>query len=382
VQGRQHSADDSREQRGRESESDHGAIDIEAQPGQREFRLTQQRLLPVQAGLRQCQRDERRCETEHRGLRKQLHDQARAAGAKRDTHGQFLTPAQRSREQQVRGVRAGNQQHHQYRGEHHAEHRAHRAIHDHVLERLDAPVLSAEPFGIGVHGVIEPRAESGLELDGADPRVTAQHEPVCILVRFDRLRQRRRDPDRFAARVGEILRHHADDRRRVGIDADLAADNGPVAAVAILPKLVREHRHLFRARLFVCRVEVAAKQRCDAEHAEQVRADVGAVVAFRTIKIAQVDRRARCAGDIGDTSEMKPAADQVLAGDRENIAESTVAKKAGLVELLGCGERQRPQHEAVEKCQHEHDTGQARREHADDHGRKSGIGEDRAQRLA
>jgi hypothetical protein len=107
---------------------------------------------------------------------------------------------------------------------------------------------------------------------------------------------------RFAARVGKILRHHADDGRRVPVDADLPADDGAIATVSVLPKFVREHRDLFRAGLFVGGTEVAAEQRCDAEHAEQVRADVRAVVAFGTIQVAQVDRRTRCAGDLGDAA--------------------------------------------------------------------------------
>ena len=64
----------------------------------------------LQANIRQQQADQPARDGEHEAFGQQLPDDAPAAGAEGGAHGHFFLPRERTRQQQVRHIRAGDEQ--------------------------------------------------------------------------------------------------------------------------------------------------------------------------------------------------------------------------------------------------------------------------------
>ena len=200
----------------------------------------------------------------HQALGEQLPQQPRAAGAHGDAHGDLPLPRCRAREQQVRHVGRGDQQHQHHRAHQHHQRRAQWDGHQPVVERLqmDAPVLY---FGILEAHAARHRVHLGLRLlhrhagleppDGDDHvleadlfgAVDGQRRPD---VAFGQERGRfRRDPHH---RVGDAVQHHGLPQQR-GLTAE-----------APLPETFADHGHRRTSGQVFTFAESAARHRPDA----------------------------------------------------------------------------------------------------------------------
>ena len=131
----------------------------------------------------------------------------------------------------------------------------------------------------------------GLELRPFDRRSAAARERQ----RIDTQRQ----PRIHLRRKAELLRHHADDRRHLGVGSHGAADDRRIAVEAILPGAIAEQHHRRRRRMILLGPEGAAEHRLHAEDVERPRTGVGAEVADRlALGAADVDRLGVERGDV------------------------------------------------------------------------------------
>ena len=339
-------------------------------------------LLPGDAGERERQRDRGREEAQQHALREQMHDEPRAACAKRDAHGELLAAADRARQQKIRRVRARDEQHERDGAEHDAEHAARRAADGDVLQRLEADAVAAEAIGFFVRGVGEPGVDAGADRSLGDIRTATHDDDIAVVARALRFGEARGQPDDFLVRIRESFRHHADDGCRRRVDADLASDDRRIAAVALLPDPPGKNDDRGTAGSLVVGVEIAAERRRDAERAPEIRADAGAVEALRLVHVAEVDGFLAEAADFGLAVELATQREQIAAGQIVEIVAAVRTTEPGVQQLVGRRKRQRADHEAVEHDQHEHHAGQANAEHTDDERRERAARNDRAERGA
>src|SRR6185369_2580917 len=71
----------------------------------------------------------------------------------------------------------------------------------------------------------------------------------------------------------ETLGHDADDCVRLIVEEDVLADHVWIAAEALLPGRVTDHRDSSSSRLIVLRIEIAAQYWSDSHHFEVIRRD-------------------------------------------------------------------------------------------------------------
>ena len=379
---RQETGGEGGEQCGAECQQQHRRVDVESEPLRIELGLAHDALLPGDAGSREHERDRARRQRQQYAFGEQVRDQAATACTERDAYGKFLRATERSREQEVRRVRAGNEQHHDDRGEHAAERAARRAVGRHAGERLAAERTAEKTVGIRACGIGEPAVQCIGDIRVADTGIAARNHPISVRVRRQAFDDRRRYPEIFVARIGEIFRHDADHCRGLSIDPDFASNDRCISAIACAPERVRKHRYCGRAGLCVFVGEIATQCGSDAEDMEQIRCDVRTVIALGAVHVAEIDRRSTGRCDIGFSSEIAPDLREIAAVDRKHIAQSSIAMKAGLQEFIGPRERQRTQDESVQQREHENHARKPGAENAGNERGESGILEARAERVA
>ena len=132
------------------------------------------------------------------------------------------------------------------------------------------------------------------ELDGVHRRcdtrrIDVRSETHHGLKYRDRLPERRRQPEASAAeiRIGEAVRHHADDRRRHAVHGNRFAERGRVAAEPLHEHIVGDDGHSRTAgRLFV-RCERPADERTCAHKLEESWRHVRVDLALQPIDAGQ-----------------------------------------------------------------------------------------------
>ncbi len=156
---------DRRERAGADGEEQHGAVDAHGVEA-RQVRRVQPRQRP-RAGPREHEPGQAAAGRQHEALGRELPQEPRAAGAERAAHRHLALARGRAREEQVRDVRARDQQHEADRHEQRHE-RPPRVLDDVVLERHDAD-LHARRF---VHRVLGAQLPRDLRHDPPAPART------------------------------------------------------------------------------------------------------------------------------------------------------------------------------------------------------------------
>ena len=205
---------------------------------------------------------------DERALRQDLPGQAAASGAERAPDRHLLRAAGRAREQQVRHVRAGDQEQEPHGAQQHQQRRAHVA-HDDVLERAHQEPLH-RPRVLGLH----PRGDGGdfraAALDRHARRQLGEEPQAAPAAAVHAVAQRERRPHLRAARPErrevEARRHHAHDRVRRSVEAHRASQHGRVPRERPPPQRVPEQDDVLAARLLLLGRERAPQERARARH--------------------------------------------------------------------------------------------------------------------
>jgi hypothetical protein len=218
---------------------------------------------------------------EQEALGEDLADQPPARGADRRPDGHLALPRRGLREEHVRDVRAGDEQHEADRAEQDEERRAGRVVDARDLLRRDAQGpgaregrLALERQAHRVHqllrvGLRNARRQAPDAVEAARRGVALVGPQVIGQI------------DRFGVAVQlEAPRHDPDDGVRVVVEQDVAAEHVRVAAVAPLPDVLADDRHRRRPRPPIVVAKPAAETRLHAEHREEARRDEAAVDAL------------------------------------------------------------------------------------------------------
>jgi hypothetical protein len=181
-------------------------------------------------------------------------------------------------EQQVRDVRAGDEQHDAHGGEHEQQRRAVAAGERlaHADRRRPEHLSSRRGLRLRHRRQLAARrlrrGAGPQPADGADPRSARRHH------------ERREDLPRVAVAddgEAEVARHHADDGVGHAVEPHRLAEYVAPAAEPPLPEPVAQHHHGGRAAHLLVRRERAAEHRARAEEARQVGLDRRALQRFR-----------------------------------------------------------------------------------------------------
>jgi hypothetical protein len=219
-------------------------------------------------------------------LGQQLAQHARAAGPEREPHGDLALPVGGAREQQVRDVRARDQQHEGDRAQQQHQRGAHVADHG-LVQRLDRHAL----LGVRVRVLLgEPRGDRldvGARLLHVDAGLQAAHHVdagvvAAVVLAADLVlqsQQRREDLGVPPAGVHR-LRHHPDHRERVAAQDQRLANHLRIPSEAPLPEAFAQERDAGRAGLLLLGPERAAEDRLLAERREHAGGDLPAVHAL------------------------------------------------------------------------------------------------------
>src|SRR5262249_1370120 len=261
---------------------------------------------------------------EEQALGEHLADEAAAARAERDADRELALPDRRPREEEVRDVGAGDEQHEPNCADEKKERRPGVA-----RQELAQPRDAAGPVGVALW-VDDPEAlddagHLGARLlePGAWRQSTVDLEEVTAAQRTDRRvegpRHRHEVLDGRAG-AGELEpgRQDADHGVRRLVDGDGAAEDGRVAAEVLLPGLAGEDDDVVLALVVLAGSEAAPHDGPDAEHIEEVR------------------RR-------GDAAELPRRA---VAGERRRVSVepdelAEALRLRAQVEVVGPGERAR-----------------------------------------
>ena len=186
-----------------------------------------------------------------------LADDAPSSGAKCDANGKFARTADRTRQQQIRQIGAGNQ-----------EHEANRAPHgliNHGCVGADKKFVEIEDMRKQVSTLIGRRiggceaAADGLHLStGSGARnaglQVAEDEPGVAVVPLQNIAGGNQGhPHVLVLREGEVPRHDADQGCGGAVDLNLPADRAGIFSIAPLPEAVAKDGDLRSARRFVRR---------------------------------------------------------------------------------------------------------------------------------
>jgi hypothetical protein len=243
-----------------------------------------ERLHPAEAPVREEQPDRATREAENHAFDQQLPHDPPAARPERRPDGQLLPAAQAARQQQVRDVRARDEEHARHGADEHADRSAHAADHL-ILERHDAErqaavrrieirEVAAKADGEGVHFLLHLS-------DGHARPETADDVVVLAVPRLRGVRSHGEGHDdvrvkgvaecrHHFVRKGEGRRQDADDLIGASVQFDPAANHVRIAAVAAYPGRVGEKCGIRRRLRVFLRREEPSGCGAHAEHREQV----------------------------------------------------------------------------------------------------------------
>ena len=196
------------------------------------------------AERRQGQADDAAQAREQQALDQQLADDLEPRRAEREADGDLRLPRRGARQQHVRDVGAGDQQHEADRDEQHRQAEP-RVADDALLERHHLHVAvgarDTPPRGARVTTSTSAWAEAGLT-PGFSRAKTRRLSPSRLSRRrVERQRRPQLGVHRPERREHEARRHHADDRVELAVEAHRAADDPRIAAETPLPQAVADH---------------------------------------------------------------------------------------------------------------------------------------------
>ena len=204
-------------------------------------------------------------------------------------------------EQQVRDVRAGDEQDQRHGAEGRDGRHLHFVRREIVAQRphVGAPALvllvgRGEPHRHGAQLLARPLDRHAV-LEPAEQLQIARAQGGLVRER------RQRDVRHLQEREHHVGRQHADDGMGAAVDRDGLADDVGIGVVATPPELIGEDDHWTGARLVVGRVDLTTQRRHDAEQAEQARAhrsahDALGIAASGQRQAALLDGRQRVEG--------------------------------------------------------------------------------------
>jgi hypothetical protein len=217
-------------------------------------------------------------------------------------------------------------------------------------------------------------AELDIRLVEADAWLQTSKHGGTVHVRRAARPQRKfvvvRNPKLLGDRELKSLRHNADDRCRLAVDADGGADHARITGEIALPNFVADQRYLLRAGLVVLGVEIASEDRRDAQDLEEVSGDVAARISNRVVLMGNVDRRPIEVAAHHHERLLRGSQVFEILG-RRNIPVAVVVlvrvrfriDQADAGELFGVGKREPAQDERIHHCELRRHAANAEREH-------------------
>ena len=201
------------------------------------------------------------CTPQDEALDRQLPNDLPPGGALRESDGYLVRPLRRPRDQEVGDVRAGDEQDERH------------GAHQREVDQLDGPSGGPVVERLQDHagalvglGMLQPESSG----DGAqlglcllEIHAWAQASDRCEragITAIERLGRLKRLPEFRAERKLHILGHHADDRRRLAVDAHDASDDRGVRPIPIPPHVETEDHRSARTALAVRGQEIAPDQ--------------------------------------------------------------------------------------------------------------------------
>jgi hypothetical protein len=296
------------------------------------------------------------------------------ARPERGSYGDFLTPADAARHEQVRHVDAGDEQN-EPDGAQQQQQRLLRAAHDGFGERRhnDAP-----PFVLRRVRRLETRGDdvevgAGLREGDAGFQAGDHAQPVgaAVLERFrvedeghPELRALR---DREAEAAGHDARHGS----LSAFEGDRLADDRTVAAEAALPELEGEDGGRIAPGLFVFRIEGAAEHRGDAQQRKERRRDGLAPQALGRGPLDERHVVLRVSGHGRERPVLRAPVDEVQrrGGEAVDVPGGVRVDHAHELRRLRVG--QRAKHRGVHDRENGRVEADAEREREDGHGGKA-----------
>ena len=215
------------------------------------------------AGPRQHRPDSASEQSQHRTFDQQPAHDSSPPGAQRRANRQLLLPRFHSHQQQVRHIRAGDQQHQAQRAHHHPQHVA--DVADHLLlqrtqQRRNLPAvipvrIAARPVRPGLHPDRQHARQVRVGLRDRHSRLQPRNS-VQSKARQNQLRaieRQRRDHIEIFIPDSESRRHHPDDFARVRIDHQVPADHRAVGSEMAAPVSIAQNHALRTVRILIFR---------------------------------------------------------------------------------------------------------------------------------
>jgi hypothetical protein len=265
-----------------EREEDNRAIDRDFAQTRKMRRRNRRQHMEAAVGEAEAEHAAERAERQ--ALRHQLARDASRSRADRRADRQLLLARIGAHEQQVRDVRAGDEQHHADRAHQHPEdapdiadeillQRTQRRTKMRVVEHLDA---ESGERGEGLDGDgNEPRHVGGGAVDRGAWREARQRLIAEVAKkRLAPVEPKRQERRRVGVEESKRLREHADHFVGPAVDEDAPADGRRIAAESRSPVSVCENHRLRAAGRIVDAREYAAEQRFDTQDWQDAVSDV------------------------------------------------------------------------------------------------------------
>ncbi len=288
LPGGRASEEDARERAGREREREHRQVEPHVGLG-RQRAVRHQEQDAFQDGRRERDAERPSDRRQHEALDEQLPHDLPARRAERRAQRELALTGGAARQQQVRDVGAGDEQHESDGAEQQPQRRLRRVAEEVVLERLDAGAPARVGFRKRLREVGRDGQHVRVGLLKSDAGLQPAHDeqPVKVVVHLLGL-ERQRQIQLALVLVGRPGRQDADDRVRLAVDANLAPDHVGIAAEALVPEAVGQHRHVVATDDAFFGPEVTTGGQPVADHREEPRGHGARLHLLRMIRGREV----------------------------------------------------------------------------------------------
>ena len=231
-------------------------------------------------------------QAEHGRFRQQLPNEPPSARAQRRPHRHFPLPREPAREQEIRQVRARDEENRSGRQKEQPEHRSH-LTDDELLVEIDLHAAPGVLLRISGRELARDRIRFRLRLSQAGIRLqmAQRNQKARIASRCDPGKVRHRKPD-FDIRIERVLeRGRNDAHHTVGLAVEnqfLVREIG-IAIQALTPELLVDDRDLRRAGLIFSWRQRAAENWSEMENFKKIRGNERAPNAIGALAAGQVD---------------------------------------------------------------------------------------------
>ncbi len=323
-------------------------------------------------------------EREQEALGEELRHDPTSLRAERETDADFLAPAREAREQKVRDVRAGDQQHRRDRDEQHRVGLA--LVADEILLqevrvqlrlRVDVGRMRLRVAGRDhIHrGARFGEADAGFQ---AREHVVEETAVVDLLLRKECrfVRTRREYRHLVQRKSGGALWQHADDRVGLAVQRQRLADDVGASREMLLPVAVAQERDRRGAGLVFLGEEIAAEHRLHAKHREIVLRDDKALQLLRIARAGRDERVRRRHRNVGEHLLAFAHREHARPRDRRRRKAAIGQQRLQLHDAAGVRVRQRAQEDRLDHAEDRAVGADAEREREDRDEREDGrLGE-------